>query len=85
VRWAARIRAWRDGRKPPPDAKLVARPMRLERRDAYVYFDNDVKVHAPYDAMNLAAKVEGIQHEEDHERKAQARPLSRQTRLRANA
>jgi uncharacterized protein YecE (DUF72 family) len=83
-RWAARIRAWRDGRK-PPSAKLVARPPRLERRDVYVYFDNDVKVHAPYDAMNLAAKVEGIHHEEDHERQAQARPLPRQTRLRADA
>ena len=83
-RWAARIRAWRDGRK-PPSTKLVARPPRLERRDVYVYFDNDVKVHAPYDAMNLAAKVEGIKHEEDHERKAQARPLPRQARLRADA
>jgi uncharacterized protein YecE (DUF72 family) len=83
-RWAARIRAWRDGSK-PPSTKLVARPARLERRDVYVYFDNDVKVHAPYDAMNLAAKVEGIRHEEDPERQAQARPLPRQARLRANA
>jgi uncharacterized protein YecE (DUF72 family) len=84
-RWAARIRAWRDGRKPPSTTKLVARQPRLERRDVYVYFDNDVKVHAPYDAINLAAKVEGIHHEEDHERQAQARPLPRQTRLRADA
>jgi uncharacterized protein YecE (DUF72 family) len=84
-RWAARIRAWRDGRK-PATTKLVARPPLLERRDVYVYFDNDVKVHAPYDAMNLAAKVEGIGHEEDHdEREAQARPLPRQARLRTNA
>jgi uncharacterized protein YecE (DUF72 family) len=84
-RWAARIRAWRDGRKPPA-TKLVARPSRLKRRDVYVYFDNDVKVHAPYDAMNLTAKVEGTSHEEnDLESKAQPRPLSRQTRLRANA
>jgi uncharacterized protein YecE (DUF72 family) len=83
--WAARIRAWRDGRKPPSTTELVARPPRLERRDVYVYFDNDVKVHAPYDAMNLAAKVEGIRHEKDHEREAQARPLPRQARLRANA
>ena len=26
-------------------------------RDVYVYFDNDVKVRAPYDAMNLAARL----------------------------
>jgi len=84
-RWAARIRAWRDGRKPLA-TNLVARPPRLKRRDVYVYFDNDVKVHAPYDAMNLAAKVEGTSHEESHaESKSQARPLPRQTRLRANA
>jgi uncharacterized protein YecE (DUF72 family) len=84
--WAARIRAWRDGRK-PPSTKLVARPPRLKRRDVYVYFDNDVKVHAPYDAMNLAAKVEGISHEEEDNAgiEPQARPLSRQTRLRQNA
>jgi uncharacterized protein YecE (DUF72 family) len=28
-------------------------------RDVFVYFDNDVKVHAPYDAMNLLARVAG--------------------------
>ena len=85
ARWAARIRAWRDGRK-PPSAKLLARAERPKRRDVYVYFDNDVKVHAPYDAMNLAARVEGKRYEEDHdERETQARPLPRQARLRANA
>lgn len=26
-------------------------------RDVYVYFDNDVKVRAPYDALNLAARL----------------------------
>jgi uncharacterized protein YecE (DUF72 family) len=85
-RWAARIRAWRDGRKPPSTA-LVARAPRLKPHDVYVYFDNDVKVHAPYDAMNLAAKVEGISHEEDDDagREPQARPLPRQTRLRPHA
>jgi uncharacterized protein YecE (DUF72 family) len=25
--------------------------------DAYVYFDNDVKVHAPFDAMGLITKL----------------------------
>ena len=84
-RWAARIRSWRDGRKPPATT-LVAPAPRLKRRDVYVYFDNDVKVHAPYDAMSLAAKVEDTSHEESHdESKAQPHPLSRQTRLRANA
>jgi uncharacterized protein YecE (DUF72 family) len=85
-RWAERIRAWRDGRKPPPSTKLVAPPRRPKRRDVYVYFDNDVKVHAPYDAMNLAAKVEGAKHAKRHDgREPQARALSRQARLQANA
>jgi uncharacterized protein YecE (DUF72 family) len=85
-RWAARICAWRDGRGPPA-AKLVAPPPRRSKRcDVYVYFDNDIKVHAPYDAMSLAAKVEGMSHEEDHdELEPQARPLPRQARLRPNA
>ena len=85
-RWAERICAWRDGHEPPA-AKLVApRLRRSKRRDVYVYFDNDIKVHAPYDAMNLAAKVEGISHEEEHDEiEPQARPLSRQARLRPNA
>jgi uncharacterized protein YecE (DUF72 family) len=84
-RWAERIRAWRDGVKPPP-AKLLAPPPRLKRRDVYVYFDNDIKVHAPYDAMNLAAKVEDFSDEKiRHQGEPQARPLSRQARLRAHA
>jgi uncharacterized protein YecE (DUF72 family) len=57
-RWAERIRAWRDGRK-PPSTNLAAPPSRPAKLDVYVYFDNDIKVHAPYDAMNLAAKVDG--------------------------
>ena len=30
---------------------------RAARRDVYCYFDNDVKVHAPYDAARLAARL----------------------------
>jgi uncharacterized protein YecE (DUF72 family) len=57
-RWAERIRAWRDGRK-PPSTHLAAAPARPTKLDVYVYFDNDIKVHAPYDAMSLAGKVGG--------------------------
>jgi len=81
ARWAARIRAWRDGRKPPAK-RLVARAPRLRQRDVYVYFDNDIKVHAPFDAQSLAAKVEGKSHgKKHHGRESQARALSRQARL----
>ncbi len=30
---------------------------RATGRDVYVYFDNDIKVHAPFDAMRLAERV----------------------------
>ena len=56
--WAARIDAWRRGRQ-VEDARLaspVAAPAR-QRRDVYCYFDNDVKVHAPYDAAHLAGRL----------------------------
>ncbi|MGW5190511.1 DUF72 domain-containing protein [Kribbella sp. NPDC004138] len=34
-----------------------ARKIRSWKCDTYVYFDNDVKVHAPYDAERLAGKL----------------------------
>ena len=51
--WARRIRLWQSGRQ-PGDAITVSgvRPQRVER-DIYVYFDNDVKVRAPFDAARL--------------------------------
>jgi len=57
-RWAVRIAAWRGGGQ-VGDARLAsARPGRgRARRDVYCYFDNDVKVHAPYDAAHLAARL----------------------------
>ena len=55
--WAARVAAWRDGEE-PPDARSVAGPSpRMPGRDVFVYFDNDVKVRAPVDAMALARRL----------------------------
>jgi uncharacterized protein YecE (DUF72 family) len=57
-RWAARIATWRCGGQ-VRDARLAStRPApHRARRDIYCYFDNDVKVHAPYDAAHLAARL----------------------------
>ena len=57
-RWAARIRAWRDGGQ-PAEARLISSepPPTLAARDVYCYFDNDIKVHAPYDARRLIEAV----------------------------
>ncbi|MDB6167420.1 MAG: hypothetical protein JWM88_284 [Verrucomicrobia bacterium] len=53
--WARKVAGWSKG-KNPPRTKLTApaaKP-RARGRDVYVYFDNDVKTRAPYDAINLA-------------------------------
>lgn len=57
--WAARIREWRRGCQ-PADATCVAPPARnaAAGRDVYVYFDNDAKVHAPFDAIRLKARLD---------------------------
>lgn len=52
--WADKIRAWSAGRD-APNARLSGPPVQPRpSRDVFVYFDNDVKTHAPYDAMMLA-------------------------------
>jgi uncharacterized protein YecE (DUF72 family) len=56
--WAARLRAWAAG-EAPVTADTVAEPPppAPAGRDVVVYFDNDVKVHAPYDAMALRERL----------------------------
>lgn len=56
--WARKIRAWRDGGQ-PADARLVSdkAPRKRSKRDVYCYFDNDIKVHAPFDAQRLIAAL----------------------------
>ncbi|HEY3488129.1 MAG TPA: DUF72 domain-containing protein [Gammaproteobacteria bacterium] len=58
-RWAARIRAWSAGSE-PEDAQHIstAAPARTRvSRDIYCYFDNDIKVKAPFDAKHLIEKL----------------------------
>jgi len=56
--WARSVRAWARGRA-PAGPRLVAppAPFRPGGRDVLVYFDNDVKVRAPFDAMALAHRL----------------------------
>jgi hypothetical protein len=55
-RWAARARVWATGGT-PEDGRTLAPPADVRPRDVYVYFDNDVKVHAPFDAIALAQRL----------------------------
>jgi uncharacterized protein YecE (DUF72 family) len=54
--WSARIQQWRVGND-PADARLIGKKTRRGKRDVYVYFDNDAKVHAPFDAKQLAGRL----------------------------
>jgi uncharacterized protein YecE (DUF72 family) len=58
--WAARLKAWRAGREPPDAKRVLDKPAKkVKPRDVFVYFDNDVKVRAPFDAINLARRLDG--------------------------
>lgn len=60
--WAARAAAWARGNELPsnekaaPDIPATAR----EKRDVFVYFDNDAKVRAPFDALGLIDRVQKL-------------------------
>ncbi|UHC83510.1 DUF72 domain-containing protein [Pseudomonas sp. NIBR-H-19] len=59
-RWADRIEAWHHG-KQPTDAHLIAprlKPRVRKSREVFCYFDNDIKVRAPYDARNLLQRFD---------------------------
>jgi uncharacterized protein YecE (DUF72 family) len=56
--WARRIRAWQRGAQPAGDPRIATSPPRKRAsRDVYVYFDNDTKVKAPFDARSLAERI----------------------------
>jgi uncharacterized protein YecE (DUF72 family) len=71
--WAKRIQHWRKGRQPsdatlvaprsPQPRKLSSVADKIDKcqsgadRDVFVYFDNDAKVHAPFDAIRLAKRL----------------------------
>lgn len=52
--WADRIELWEAGRQ-ASDALTISedKPPAAKSRNIYVYFDNDMKVRAPYDARTL--------------------------------
>jgi uncharacterized protein YecE (DUF72 family) len=53
--WGDRIEAWNHG-KQPADPHLIApklKPNTRKSREVFCYFDNDIKVRAPFDARRL--------------------------------
>ncbi|WP_163270822.1 DUF72 domain-containing protein [Chelativorans alearense] len=72
-RWAKRVRAWTRGREPGNAERVLAPTRPLDRgRDVFVYFDNDVKVRAPFDAEALAARL-GAEPRRQHRPEGPAR------------
>jgi uncharacterized protein YecE (DUF72 family) len=57
--WADRVTAWTRG-EDSPNGRFVyeEKYKKIAARDVYVYFDNDMKVRAPFDAKNLRDRVE---------------------------
>jgi uncharacterized protein YecE (DUF72 family) len=57
--WAKRVVAWARGGEAPDGQRASPRPAaKRRRRDVFVYFDNDAKVRAPFDAQALVAAVD---------------------------
>jgi uncharacterized protein YecE (DUF72 family) len=59
--WAERVVAWASGREAKASREVTRatnQPApKLSKRDVYVYFDNDAKVRAPFDAQSLCCKI----------------------------
>jgi uncharacterized protein YecE (DUF72 family) len=56
--WAARLEHWRKGKQPRNATLAGDRKARTGKRDVYIYFDNDAKVHAPFNAKTLSKKLQ---------------------------
>jgi len=54
--WAARARTWQAGGT-PADGHTLAPPAPEAECEVFLYFDNDVKAHAPFDAIALAHRL----------------------------
>ena len=57
--WARRVKAWTRGAEPADAERVVGKASR-QPRDVFVYFDNDRKVRAPFDAKALEQRVASL-------------------------
>ncbi len=56
--WAQRILAWNEGREPEDPQRITEQPAPCTgRRQVFVYFDNDEKTRAPFDARRLMERL----------------------------
>ena len=56
--WARRVLAWSQGKEVTDGVRVHPDDAaKLPSRDVFVYFDDDVKVRAPHDAMSLTRRI----------------------------
>ena len=59
--WARRVAVWSRGQEVTDAKRAHSKPgPKRAARDVYVYFDNDAKVRAPFDAQALRRRVEDL-------------------------
>lgn len=58
--WARRAIAWSRGEQAQGEY-ISERVMRPRKRNVFIYFDNDAKVRAPFDAQTLMGKIAKLQ------------------------
>jgi uncharacterized protein YecE (DUF72 family) len=58
--WAMRVAAWANGREPDDAERVLPALQDPGPRDVFVYFDNDAKVRAPFDALGLRERVDAL-------------------------
>src|SRR5690606_36038164 len=52
--WASRVKQWARGEEAGDPVKISGDPPNSRsHRDVFVFFDNDAKVHAPFDALTM--------------------------------
>lgn len=56
--WARRLRAWSEGSEPHDPERITADAPASGTRDVYLYFDNDEKTKAPFDARRLMERLD---------------------------
>ena len=55
--WSKKIDSWRKGHQPKNKNTITKDKIALKERDVFVYFDNDKKIFAPSNAMELMERI----------------------------
>ena len=62
--WARRVIAWSRGEEVSDGTRIHPAPgLKRDSRDVFVYFDDDNKVRAPFDARNLSHRIKEMNGE----------------------